>query len=243
MQTILITGASSGVGKALASYLSKEYKVIALARRVEKMEEAFQDNKNIFIYQADISDLNSLETTLDEIIKRHGPILHVINNAGIMIAEQLEALSLDRLQNAININAMGPLFIIKKLLPEMKKNHFGRIINITSGAPLNCFPGYGAYNASKALLNALTVTLAKEVDEHNIKVNLMSPGPVKTEMAPNGPMDPSVCFPTVKFLLNLPAEGETGKFFWLGYEVPLFPDLEGVQWLEGIGNNKLREIF
>lgn len=243
MQTILITGASSGVGKALASYLSEEYKVVALARRVEKMEEAFQDNKNIFIYQADISDLSKLETTLDEIVEKHGPILHVINNAGIMIAEQLEELSLDRLQNAIHINAMGPLFIIKKLLPEMKKNHFGRIINMTSGAPLNCFPGYGAYSASKALLNALTVTFAKEVDEHNIKVNLMSPGPVKTEMAPDGPKDPSVCFPTVKYLLNLPAEGASGKFFWLGYEVPLFPDLEGVQWLEGIGNDKLRKIF
>ena len=243
MQTILITGASSGVGKALTTYLSQEYKVIALARRVDKMEEAFQDNKNVFIYQADISDLGKLEITLDEIMKKHGPILYVINNAGVMIAEQLEELSLDRLQNAININAMGPLFIIKKLLPEMKKNHFGRIINITSGAPLNCFPGYGAYNASKALLNALTVTFAKEVDEHNIKVNLMSPGPVKSEMAPDGPKDPSVCFPTVKYLLDLPTNGASGKFFWLGYEVPLFPDLEGIQWLEGIGNNKLRKIF
>jgi len=243
MKTILITGASSGVGKALASYLSEDYKVIALARRVEKMEESFQDNKNIFTYQVDISDLSKLETTLDEIMKKHGPILYVINNAGVMIAEQLDELSLDKLQKAININAMGPLFIIKKLLPEMKKNHFGRIINITSGAPLNCFPGYGAYNASKALLNALTVTFAKEVDEHNIKVNLMSPGPVKSEMAPDGPKDPSVCFPTVKYLLNLPTDGASGKFFWLGYEVPLFPDLEGVQWLEGIGNNKLRKIF
>jgi NAD(P)-dependent dehydrogenase (short-subunit alcohol dehydrogenase family) len=160
-----------------------------------------------------------------------------------MVAETLENLSLDELEKSMSINALAPLVIIKKLLPSMKENNFGRIINLTSGAPLNCFPGYGAYSASKALLNSLTVTLAREMEEFNIKINLMSPGPVKTEMAPDAPKDVSVCFPTVEYLLNLKSDAQTGKFFWLGYEVPLFPDLEGVQWLEGIGNEKLRKIL
>jgi len=243
MQNILITGASSGVGQALALHLSKKYNVIALARRAEVMNKTFKNYKNIFSYQADVADRRGLNRTLDEVIKRHGSILYLINNAGVMMAEQLETLSLDTLQESIDINAFSSLFIMKKLLPEMKKNQFGRVINITSGAPLNCFPGYGAYNASKALLNALTVTFAKEVESYNIKVNLMSPGPVKTEMAPDGPKDVSVCFPTVEYLLNLSKEGETGRFFWLGYEVPLFPDLQGVEWLEGIGNEKLKKVL
>ena len=243
MQNILITGASSGVGQALALHFSKKYNVIALARRADVMNKTFKNYKNIFSYQVDVADQDKLNSILDEIIKRHGSISYLINNAGIMVAEQLETLSLDKLQKSIDINAFASFLIMKKLLPEMKKNKFGRVINLTSGAPLNCFPGYGAYNASKALLNALTVTFSKEVESYNIKVNLMSPGPVKTEMAPDGPKEVSICFPTVEYLLDLPKEGETGKFFWLGYEVPLFPDLQGVQWLEGIGNEKLKKIL
>lgn len=243
MKNILITGASSGVGKALAIHLSEKYHVIALARRKNVMEKNFKDHKNISFYEVDVANIEILDQVLDDIIKRHGSISYLINNAGIMVAEELEVLTLDTLQESININALAPLHIMKKLFIGMKDDNFGRVINITSGAPLNCFPGYGAYSASKALLNALTVTYAREVQSFNIKVNLMSPGPVKSEMAPNGPKDASVCFPTVEYLLTLPQEAETGKFYWLGYEVPLFPDLEGVQWLEGIGNDKLRKLF
>ena len=125
----------------------------------------------------------------------------------------------------------------------MKKNNFGRIINLTSGAPLNCITGFGIYSASKGALNALTVTAAREYSKYNIKINLMSPGPVRTEMTPDAPMHISVCYPTVDYLLNLDESGPTGKFFWLGYEVPLFPDLEGVEWLKGIGNSKLNKIL
>ncbi len=125
----------------------------------------------------------------------------------------------------------------------MKKKNFGRIINVTSGAPLNCFPEYGIYSASKATLNALTVTAAKECAAFNIKINLMSPGPVRTEMAPDAPMDPSVCHPTADYLLGLGEDGPTGRFFWLGYEIPLFPNLEGIHWLEGRADERFKKVF
>jgi NAD(P)-dependent dehydrogenase (short-subunit alcohol dehydrogenase family) len=137
------------------------------------------------------------------------------------------------MRKSLEVNAMAPLRIMQCFLSSMMDADFGRIINVTSGAPLNCFPEYAAYSASKATLNAITVTAAREHEDQNIKINLMSPGPVRTEMAPEAPMNPSVCHPTLDYLLSLPADGPTGRFFWLGYEIPLVPDLEGVEWLEG----------
>jgi NAD(P)-dependent dehydrogenase (short-subunit alcohol dehydrogenase family) len=133
--------------------------------------------------------------------------------------------------------------IMRRLLPAMKERGFGRIINMTSGAPLNCFPGYSAYSASKGALNAFTVTAARECSDLNIKINLMSPGPVKTKMAPNGPLDPSVCHPTVEYLLSVGENGPTGRFFWLGYEIPLFPSLDGIEWLEGRADERYHKAF
>lgn len=243
MKNVLITGASSGVGKALAIHLSTQYNVIALARRKEVMDKNFKNHDNITCYEVDISDKEILDKVLELVFQDHGTISYLINNAGVMVAENLEDLPLETLDQSIQINALAPLDIMKKVITGMKEDNFGRIINMTSGAPLNCFPGYGAYSASKALLNALTVTFARELESLNIKINLMSPGPVKSEMAPDGPMDASVCFPTVDYLLTDAEDLNTGKFYWLGYEVPLFPDLEGVQWLEGIGNEKLRKVL
>ena len=120
---------------------------------------------------------------------------------------------------------------------------FGRIVNLTSGAPLNCFENFGAYSSSKAMMNALTLTLANELNQNNIKVNLMSPGPVRTRMAPEAPMDVSVCLPTVRHLLEIDENGPSGKFFWLGRELPCTPDLSGVDWLNGEADERYESIF
>lgn len=244
MNNILITGTSSGVGKALAIYLSKRFNVIALSRRKEQMLNNFQGFDNIDSYEIDIVDSKMLDITLEMIKNKHGEISYIINNAGILINKKLTELDFKKsLDYSLKLNALAPLQIINFFLADMKKNNFGRIINLTSGAPLNCFPSFGAYSSSKAVLNSLTVTLAKELEEYNIKINLMSPGPVKSEMAPDAPMEVAVCFDTVDYLLDLKENGSSGEFFWLGYKVPLFPDLKGVKWLEGIGNEKLERVL
>jgi NAD(P)-dependent dehydrogenase (short-subunit alcohol dehydrogenase family) len=207
--------------------------VIAAARRLEKMQEQFQNAPSVYCYSLDVSNADDVRNTLRSIRDVHGPVLHLINNAGVMHAEKVRQLDTDAFQYSMRVNATGPLGLMQGVLEDMMEHGYGRIINITSGAPLNCFPGYAAYSASKAALNALTVTAAREHEERNIRINLMSPGPVKTEMAPDAPMDPSVCHPTVDFLLTLDQDGPTGRFFWLGYEIPWAPDLGGVEWLEG----------
>lgn len=243
MEKIFITGCSSGVGKMFAENLSDEFHVIAAARRIEKMEKEFEDTENISVYKIDLNDLQMTKKVIDEMIQEHGYIPYLINNAGVNVNEKVGDLDEDELMMSFNVNVISPSITMKKLLPMMKENNFGRIINMTSGAPMNNMEGYAAYSASKAALNSLTITAAREYSDHNIKINLMSPGPVKTEMAPQAEKDPSICLPTAKYLLNLDEDGPTGKFFWLGHEVPIFADLEGVNWLEGKPSKNMRKVL
>jgi len=240
---LLITGASSGVGLSLAQYLSGKYEVIAVARRRERMQEALGDRSQVMLRQADLSQPDEVEQLIHWLKSEFGHIPYVINNAGVNIRNAIDVLSPDQMNRCMMVNALAPLAILRGLLPEMKAKNFGRVINVTSGAPLNCFPEYAAYSASKGALNAVTVTCAKECAALNIRINLMSPGPVRTEMAPHATMDPSACHPTVNYLLGLDEQGPTGRFFWLGYEIPLFPDLEGIDWMGGKADERFKRVL
>lgn len=233
LPTLLITGASSGVGHSLVHHLRGRYTIITVARRLETMREAFRDYPNVYPYALDLENVAQLPEVIAELERTHGPILHLINNAGVNVRAPVTDLPLEALQRSLSVNALAPFVLLQTLLKGMRQHGYGRVINVTSGAPLNCFPEYGAYSSSKAALNALTVTAAKEHADVNIKINLMSPGPVRTEMAPDAPLEPSVCHATVNYLLHLKRNGPTGGFFWLEYTLPLFPDLSGVRWLEG----------
>lgn len=239
---LILTGASSGVGYEIARSLSRNFHIIALSRRIEKMKHSFCNNPNITPIQCDLFDCDQLNSALSMIKNDFGDINHIINCAGVLQQEEIVHITQEKLYFSLQVNAISPLIIIKYFLPQMKKNNFGRIINLTSGAPLNCFPNFGLYSGSKALLNSLTITLAKELQDTNIKINLLSPGPVKSEMSPNATLSPKICIPMVRYLLN-PKLSESGKFFWIKWEVPLFPNLEKIDWLHGKANHKLRRVL
>jgi NAD(P)-dependent dehydrogenase (short-subunit alcohol dehydrogenase family) len=241
-RVVLITGASSGVGLALAGHLAGRYRVIALARRVERIREHLEHNPAVEAVRADLADERQTSRVLDGLLERFGYIPFLVNNAGVSLKAEIADLDARQAGRCMQVNALSPLLIMRKLLPGMRERNFGRIVNVTSGAPLNCSPGFGAYSASKAALNAFTVTAARECADLNIKINLMSPGPVRTGMAPDAPLDPSVCLPTADYLLELGEDGPTGRFFWLGYEIPLFPDTSGVHWLEGRADSRFARV-
>jgi short-subunit dehydrogenase len=240
---MLITGTTSGVGLSLAQHFSDRFDIIAIGRKSAELQKLSGNNPKITSYTLDLSDHIALAKTLDEIIDKYQYIPYLINNAGVNIKGSCESLSFKDITYSFQVNAISPLMIMQKLLPAMKKNNFGRIVNLTSGAPMNCFPEYAAYSASKGALNAFTVTAAKEYEKYNIKINLMSPGPVRSNMAPVAPMEPTVCHPTADYLISLDENGPTGRFFWLGHEIPLFPDLEGIQWLEGKAHERFRRVI
>ena len=241
--TLLLTGASSGIGRSLAYHLADEYHVVALARRIERMREEFGANPKITPYELDLDDFETIRELVTEIRGCHGDPLYLINNAGVNIGSEVADLDPNDAIRSMRINGLAPVLLLQEVLPGMVDADFGRVINVTSGAPLDCPEGAGPYSSSKAALNTLTVTAAKEWRDDNIKINLMSPGPCRTEMAPDGPLDPAACHPTVDYLLNLDGDGPTGRFFWLGYEVPLFPELGDVQWMEGIGSEKMTRVL
>ena len=242
-EPLILTGASSGVGRSLADHLAGDFHVLALARRIDRMKELFDHREYITPYELDLDNLSDVRPTGKELRTDHGPILHLINNAGVNIGGEITDLTVDKILTSVRINAIAPLLLLKGVLPDMEEANFGRVINVTSGAPLNFPKGAAAYTGSKSLLNAFTVTAAKEWSEYNIKINLMSPGPCRTEMAPDGPLDPSACHPTVDHLLTLEEDGPTGRFFWLGYEVPLTPELGDVHWMEGIGSDAMDRVL
>lgn len=235
---MIVTGSTGGVGRSVCRHLNKRYQVIAIGRDKRLLDELGEELSDIFTMKVDLGDNEDLRVKLDELADIFPSVPFIINNAGVNIRGSILESSLDDWEYSIQVNALSPLKIMRRFIPDMQNNDFGRIVNITSGSPLNCFSGFGSYSTSKAALNAITVTAAKENAEFNIKINLMSPGPVKSGMAPHATMDPSVCHSTLDYLLGLGADGPTGRFFWLGREVPLNPDLSGIDWLQGKASSR-----
>ncbi len=235
MEKILITGCSSGFGKALLKDLSKKYFIICVSRRRPLIKK-----KNVEFYKCDLSSSFSLNKCIIKIKKKHKYIPYIINNAGIFKISNLENIKLSNIFKFFMINSFAPTIITKKFISEMKKNNFGRIINVTSGAPLNCAPGGFLYSGSKSALNVLTLTTSNECKEFNIKANLFSPGQIKTEMMPKAKGDPNKAVKFLKILLNRKKKLFSGKFIWRNYNLPLNARLKDINWAKGTAPMKFK---
>jgi short-subunit dehydrogenase len=235
---IMITGISSGVGESLTKFfLSQNFKVIGMARRIEMVKKKFSNHPNLFFYKTDLSKVNDLKMNLQKIKRKFDYIPYIINNAAIFHKCELDNISINDIQDSLQVNFFSIFLIMKKFIPLMEKNKFGRVINITSGAPFNCFPDFLGYSTSKSALNTLTITFANKLKSSGVKINLMSPGPVKSEMSPDSKIKPDICHQLVCYLLNNKKNCPTGKFFWIDRELPLFPDHNGINWLKGKADN------
>lgn len=239
---ILITGATGGVGVALCRHLHQRFRVIALGRDEDALAALTTSLPGVEGVCLDLAG-ETLAEEMASLVERWGDIGYLINNAGFNRPAALDAALEPVLRQSLAVNAIAPAILMAAVLPGMRRRGFGRIVNITSGAPLNCFAGHAAYSASKAALNALTVTAAREHQDVDIKINLMSPGPVRSKMAPEAPMAPEVCLPTLDHLLDLPADGASGRFFWLGHEIPLTPNLDGIDWLAGTAPDSVARLW
>lgn len=240
---VLVTGATGGVGSTLCRHLSTRYHVLAVGRDARRLEKLNDELPDIETFSVDLASHGAVASWLDELMAVHPYIPYVINNAGINVRRTTEELETEVLLASLGVNAIAPWMIMARLLPAMRERAFGRVVNITSGAPLNCFAGFSAYSASKAALNALTVTAAQECQDQDIRINLMSPGPVRSGMSPSATLEPGICLPTLDYLLSIDRHGPTGRFFWLGYEIPLKPDLAGVDWLNGKASVAYRKVL
>ena len=228
---IIITGASSGIGKEIVLDLASEGAlVVACARRFNSMEKEFKNIPNVLPDKLDVSDHVEVKKMVEYVFSKFHSIDVLVNNAAICSSAEVDNISISEWIQTININISGMFYCTKYSLQKMKKKNYGRIINISSGGSVNCSPKYSLYSLTKASVNAFTKSLGSELKNYNIKANTMSPGPCRTEMFPENPLDPKVCLPTVKLLATLPINGKNGRFFWMEKEVEIFPDLTSIDW-------------
>ena len=185
---VLITGASSGIGKAAAfEFASKGAQVALVARnkvelnKVQRVIQEKGDAVEAFVF--DLTDISRIGILVRNIRKHFETSVDIlVNNAGMEVSGKLEEVPLDSVTRVLQVNCLAPLELARQVLPEMKRKQSGQIINITSGAGTRGLPGNSANSASKFALNGWTESLRVEVRQYGIDVISFSPGPTKTNI-------------------------------------------------------------
>lgn len=181
----VITGASSGIGEAIAKKLSSENYVVVLASRsLEKLKEIQKDLKGeSMVVELDVTSTESVSKAFNEISEKYSSIDILINSAGIMPLTYLKNRHLDEWLNTIEVNVKGVLRCIYSALPHMEKQKGGHIVNIASVDGKEIFAGGAVYGASKAAVIELSKAMRMELSpEYNIRVTAIEPGTVETDL-------------------------------------------------------------
>lgn len=175
MKVAIVTGGSSGIGLACCEkFLQNGYKVYECSRKNGS------DNKDIIHIKADVTDEQSVEQAVKTVFEAEGRIDILVNNAGFGIAGSIEETALADAKKQFDVNFFGTVLCSQKVLPYMRKQGFGRIVNISSMAAPLAIPFQAFYSASKAAVNSLTLSMQNEVKPFGITVCAVMPGDVKT---------------------------------------------------------------
>jgi NADP-dependent 3-hydroxy acid dehydrogenase YdfG len=182
-KTILITGASSGIGRATASlFQSKGWNVIATMRNPQ-METELNTLDNVLVAQLDVLDLESIQNAVSEGIQKFGQIDVLLNNAGYGAYGTLESFSREKISRQFNTNVIGLLDVTKAVLPHFRKNKNGMIINISSIGGQMTFPLGALYHGTKFAVEGISESLGYEVEQFGGQVKIVEPGMIATEFA------------------------------------------------------------
>lgn len=178
-KVVLITGGSSGIGKSVGEFLaSKGFVVFGTSRNPER----YQDSK-FELLQLDVSDVNSIEKAVQSILNKAGRLDVLINNAGAGITGAVEEIPMEEIKRNFETNFFGPINVIKAVLPHMREQNSGLIINVTSIAGYMGLPYRGIYSASKGALELITEAMRMEIKDFNIKMTNVAPGDFATNIA------------------------------------------------------------
>jgi NAD(P)-dependent dehydrogenase (short-subunit alcohol dehydrogenase family) len=186
-RTAVITGASKGLGKAMALALAREGAKLALVSRNNEQLQTVADEvrrlgSEAEVFVADVTDESQVGRLERELISKFGKVQILINNAGINIRKPITDFTLDEWRQVMDTNLTSVFLMCRALIPHLKGQGYGRILNLTSIMSHVSIAGRTAYSASKTGLLGLTKALALELVSDNITVNGISPGPFATEL-------------------------------------------------------------
>lgn len=182
MKTWLITGCSSGIGEGIAkAVLKKGDQAVVTARNPEKLSDLVKEYpKTAYAVALDVTDKESITNAVKEALVKFGTIDVLINNAGYGYRSSVEEGEIEGVDQLFNTNFFGPIELIKEVLPTLRANKSGAIVNVSSIAAVRSGVGSGYYAASKAALELMTDGLAKELKPLGIKVMIVQPGSFRT---------------------------------------------------------------
>ena len=181
----LITGCSTGFGRELAKIAAAKGDFVVGTLRKESQIEEFESLSpgKITAIILDVTNPEQIKEGVDKAVQMHGKIDVLVNNAGYGVLGSVEEVTEEAMQSQFNVNVFGAVRMIKAVLPYMRRQRKGHILNITSIAGLNGFPGVGIYNGSKFALEGIGEALAAETSHLGIKVTNIEPGPFRTDWA------------------------------------------------------------
>ncbi len=232
----VVTGANRGIGKEICRQLARQGVLVVLTSRDEPKglaacKELEREELPVRFHELDVKHAGSIQHLVNFLQKEFGRCDILINNAGVFLDKSdhytkipsIFNAQVDTIRESLETNVFGPLLLCQAIIPLMKKNNFGRIVNLSSGmgqlSDMN--GGYPGYRISKTALNAVTRIINDELKEFNILVNSMCPGWVRTDMGgPNATRDVDEGADTAVWLATLPDKGPRGGFFRDRKEIP-----------------------
>jgi short-subunit dehydrogenase len=183
----LVTGASTGLGKALVlELIAKKCKVVATSRNpldIERYLPNTQENANLLVLPLDVTDSQQIRTVVEATQQKFGKIDVLINNAGFAYFSPVEHGDDHQIKNMFAVNFWGVKHMIDHILPIMREQKSGNILNISSLGGLRAFAGFGYYHATKFALEGYSESLSQEVTPLGIRISLVEPGDFNTDFA------------------------------------------------------------
>lgn len=180
-QTILITGASSGIGKATVELFSKNGWNVAATMRIPEKSKELANLPGVKLYTLDVTDEATIKNSIEKIIEDFGKIDVLLNNAGYGSVGIFEAYTQDDIQRQFNTNVFGVMNVTREILPHFRANKAGTILTISSVGGQVTFPIYSLYHSTKWAVEGFIESLHYELHPLGINVKLVEPGPIKTD--------------------------------------------------------------
>jgi NADP-dependent 3-hydroxy acid dehydrogenase YdfG len=192
-QVAIITGGGTGIGQGISLALAEEgVNVVISGRRFDPLQKTCQEIKNktgrnCLVIQGDVSDEMDVEKIVQQTLAAFGKIDILVNNAGISGGEEIHRQEVADWDQTLSVNLRGPFLMARAVLPKMRAQQHGEIVNISSESGIEHYSGDGVYGVSKHALNELSEYIQRENQSFNIRVHTICPGMVVTEMTRDAP--------------------------------------------------------